>query len=95
MKAALATVAGWITGAAISLIAVLLTVAMIAGAMFYRTECPSEATWSFNLIPFIASYDPGATACRQETATSYYAGKVPYVGGALRGVVRSIQDQGR
>jgi hypothetical protein len=83
----LAGILGFAIGAAI-------VVAMVVGGTFYRSECPSKTSWQFNPIPFISTIEVDSTACRTETATSYYAGKIPVIGGVLRGFVRSVQDSG-
>jgi hypothetical protein len=88
------TALGLIVGAA--MIAVFLL--FVFGGLFYRTSCPSQASWSFNPIPFISTVeiDPeiGAeTTCVTDTATSYVAGKAPLVGGPLRSFIRSTTGQ--
>jgi hypothetical protein len=93
-----------VTGLLSSLVALLLGLAMVAlfafifaGGMFYRTSCPSKADWTFNPIPFIVSVDGdvahGARACTTDTATGYYAGKVPVAGGLLRAFAHTFTAQ--
>jgi hypothetical protein len=90
---------GEFTAAAVMSIATFAAIAfVVVGGMFYRTACPSKAEWTFNPIPFITEVDADvatgqATACSTDTATGYYAGKVPLVGGPLRGIVKSFTGQ--
>lgn len=66
---------------------------IIVGGMFYRTSCPSDVSWKFNPIPFVYVVDTGETACATDTATGYYTGKVPVIGGTLRAIVKSVTGQ--
>ena len=82
----------------VSALMIAAFLAIIAGGMFYRSACPSKVEWSFNPVPFVQTVDMDvargeAIACRKDTATSYYAGKVPLVGGPLRGFIKGVTGQ--
>ena len=65
------------------LLGIALFVFIVVGGMFYRTSCPSHVSWTFSPLPFVYVVKTGDTACATDTATGYYASKVPVVGGPL------------
>ena len=75
---------GWIIG-------LVLVAGLVGGGLFYRTECPSHASWTLASSRFSRAFRRVIRRARsRKTATAYYSGKVPV---AFGGVAEECDQQ--